>query len=763
MSMTSGKAGIGRDSDQQDGDAMAIDDRGAGMTAADDKAKIVRDALKVYDDWMERERANIEAGYDDLEFRAGNQWPEEIEAARIEEGRPVQTINQIPQYVRQVTGDMRQMRPAIKVIPVDDHGDEEKAEALAGVIRYIENRSDAPGVYFQGADSQVTCGIGAWRVKTEYAGESTFNQEIRIAPIEDALGVMFDIDAVLPTREDAVKCLVPFDMSREKFKALYPDATVTDFAPSGAAGATRGDWIAADTIRVGEYWCKTPVRKTLALLDDGAIEDVSGDKARAEALKASGIRVEKRESYRLHRSLVTAHEVVEGPELWPGSHIPIVPVIGEEVGIGRRIMRHGVVRFAKDPQRSYNYLSSAQTEVTALQPKAPFIGTEKNFEQYQDVWETANRRNHAYLPYTPDGANGSIPPQRVQPAVSSQGIAEGIERAARDMQSVIGIYNSSLGQRSNETSGRAILARQREGDTGTYVYIDNWARAIRHTGKILVDLIPKIYDTARVLRIIGEDGRTQEIRINQLGGVAADGMTPRLSNDVTTGAYDVALQMGPSYATKREEVRDGMTAFIQAAPQTAPLILDLVAKAQDWHLADEIGERLETVLPPEIRALKAQKAGRPLPQAMQPPPPDPAQQAARQMELATREAELVAKQAEARRKQAEAGKAELALEAAQVAQMLGRGAGEQVAEPQADPALAGMAQAIVELQGVVGEIVQALQGAPPGEVSASTPMGSGEPIGLEPELMAGLMPINQPPPAGAAPLMAEPQGQLPQF
>lgn len=733
----------------------------AGMDSDDDKAKIVRDALKVYDDWMERERANIEAGYDDLEFRAGNQWPEEIEAARIEEGRPVQTINQIPQYVRQVTGDMRQMRPAIKVIPVDDHGDAEKADALAGVIRYVENRSDAPGVYFQGADSQVTCGIGAWRVKTEYAGESTFNQEIRIAPIEDALGVMFDIDAVLPTREDAVKCLVPFDMSREKFKALYPDATITDFAPSGAGGAARGDWIAADTIRVGEYWCKTPVKKTLALLDDGAIEDVSDDPARAAELKAAGIRVEQRESFRLYRSLVTAHEVVEGPELWPGSLIPIVPVIGEEVRIGRRILRHGVVRFAKDPQRSYNYLSSAQTEVTALQPKAPFIGTEKNFEQYQDIWETANRRNHAYLPYTPDGANGSIPPQRVQPAVSSQGIAEGIERAARDMQAVIGIYNASLGQRSNETSGRAILARQREGDTGTYVYIDNWARAIRHTGKILVDLIPKIYDTARVLRIIGEDGKTQEIRINQLGGVAADGMTPRLSNDVTTGAYDVALQMGPSYSTKREEVRDGMTAFIQAAPQTAPLILDLVAKAQDWHLADEIGERLETVLPPEIRALKAQKAGQPLPQQMQPPPPDPMQAAARQMELAAREAELVAKQAEARRKQAEAGKAELALEAAMAAQMVARGPAEQAAEPQPDPGLAGMAQAIVELQGVVGEIVQALQvgAVPPGEGQ-----GFGEPVaGPELEPMVGLMPMDQVLPPEAALSTAEPQGRPPQF
>ncbi len=717
----------------------------------DESAEIVRDALKVYDDWMDRERHNIDAGYDDLEFRAGNQWPTEIEAERVAEGRPCQTINQIPQYVRQVTGDMRQMRPAIKVVPVDDNGDEKKAEAFEGVVRYIENRSDAPSVYFQGADSQVTCGVGAWRVVKEYASATTFNMELRISPIEDALGVMFDLDPVLPTREDAMKCLVPFDMSRDKFKKLYPKATATDFAPTGEASTHHGDWCTTDSIRVGEYWCKKPSQKLLALTEDGAIEDVTDDPAREAELRAAGARVEKRDSFKVYRSLVTAHEVIDGPEEWPGSYIPIVVAVGEEVRIGRKIVRHGVVRFAKDPQRTYNYMTSAQTEVTALQPKAPFIGTEKNFEQYQDIWETANRKNHPYLPYTPDNANGNAPPQRVQPAVSSQGISEGIERAGRDMQSVIGIYNASLGAASNETSGKAVLARQREGDTGTYVYIDNWARAIRYTGKILVDLIPKVYDTARVLRIIGEDGKREEIKINQVDGLEPDGVTLRLMNDVTTGAYDVSLQMGPSYSTKREEARDGMTAFIQAAPQTAPLILDLVAKSQDWHLADEISERLETVLPPEIRAAKAEKEGKPLPQSLQPPQPDPMQQQAMQMEMATKEAEMIGKQADARKKEADAAKAEFELQTLQAqigAQLL------TPPPPEPDPRIDAMADAIGQLDAAMREIMPVIQ-----QITAPPPMTPEPP----PDPMAAMMPVAEQPTSEAAFLIPEQSGQPPQF
>lgn len=717
-----------------------------------DDADLVKAALRLYDAAYEREQENILEGYDDLEFRAGNQWPETVAQERVDEGRPVETINQIPQYVRQVTGDMRQMRPAIKVVPVDDMASDEGAEAMAGTVRYIENRSDAPGIYFQGADSQVACGVGAWRIITEYAHEGTFNQELRIAPIEDALGVMWDEDAVLPTREDAMECLIPIDMARAKFKKLYPGAMVTDFAPRGEeATGSQHDWTTEDKVRVGEYWYKKKVKKTLAMLPDGRVVDVS-DAAKEQLVEIGmmGARIEKRDAFKVCRALVTSSEVLEGPDEWPGSYIPIVPVIGEEIRIGRRIVRHGVIRFAKAPQRIYNYMSSAEIEVTALQPKSPFIGTEKNFEQYQDVWENANRKNYPYLPYTPDPANGNAPPQRVQPAVSSQGITAGIERAARDMQSVIGIYNASLGAASNETSGRAVIARQREGDTGTFVYIDNWTRAIKYTGKILVDLIPKIYDTERVLRILGEDGKLEKIEINKVQGMDENG-NMRLFNDVTSGAYDVAIQMGPSYATKREEARDGMVAFMQANPAVAPLIGDLYAKAQEWPLAEEIGERLETMLPPSVRAMKAEKEGKPLPQDMQSPQPDPMQQQAMQMELATKEAETVAKQAQARKAEADASKAEIELQVLQAqigAQMMAP------PQPEPDPRIDAMAQAIQQLDRAMGQlvpIVEQLVSPPPPEM-AQPPQPPPD-MGMAPEMM-------QQPPSEAAFLMPEQQGAM---
>jgi hypothetical protein len=720
----------------------------------DENDAIVKAALRLYEAAYQRDEQNILDGYDDLECRAGNQWPDDVARERVAEGRPVETINQLPQYVRQVTGDMRQMRPAIKVIPVDEHGDDESAEAMAGVVRYIENRSDAPGIYFQAADSQVACGVGAWRIVTEYAGETTFNQEVRIAPIEDALGVMWDEDAILPTREDGMECLIPIDLARTKFEKLYPDASVTDFSPRGEqTNSTSAGWSTEDKVRVGEYWFKRKTKKMMVMMPDGAVQDLAMmppelqaliKAATPEMLEAQEIRVEKRDSCKVFRALVTASEVLEGPDEWPGSYIPIVPVIGEEIRIGRRIVRHGVIRFAKAPQRIYNYMSSAEIEVTALQPKAPFIGTEKNFEQYQDVWENANRKNYPYLPYTPDPANGNAAPQRVQPAVSSQGITAGIERAARDMQSVIGIYNASLGAASNETSGLAVMARQREGDTGTFVYIDNWTRAIKYTGKILVDLIPKIYDTARVLRIVGEDGKTEKVEINQVQGLDEQG-APRLFNDVTSGAYDVAIQMGPSYATKREEARDGMTAFMQANPNVAPIIGDLYAKSMDWPNAEDIGERLELLLPPPIRAMMAEKEGKPLPQDMQPPPPDPAQQA----EMAGKMADAKAKEANARKAEADADKAQLELQALQaqnVAQMMAP------PQPTPDPRIDAMAHAIEQLDAAMRQIVPIID-----QMAAPPQQPPDQMMGFDPAMMT------EQPPTEAAFFMPEQQGQPPQF
>ena len=608
-------------------------------------ADFLAEALKRYERGYERERDNIDEAFVDLAFRAGDQWPAEAKRAREADSRPCLTVNRIPQFVRQVTGDIRMMRPSIKVVPIDDRGDQETAEILSGMIRYIENRSDAPGAYNIAADSQVTAGIGHWRVLTEYADDSTFNQELRIQAIDDGVSVIWDPDAVLPTRQDARFCFVPIDMSRAAFKAAYPDQSPQDWDDKSSPEG----WVSEDVIRVAEYWEKRPIKRLLLLGRDGAIDDLTDDEdaeAKLAAAKVNGARVEKRDGWCLYRSVIAAGAVLEQPEKWPGRMIPIIPVVGEEVRIGRRLIRHGIVRYARDPQRMYNYAVSTETEVVALQPKAPFMATEKQVKKFMPLYETANNINHPVLLYEADqGAPGA--PQRAQPPVGSSGLAEMIGRTSDEMKAVIGIYDAGLGNRSNETSGKAIYARQRESDVGTYVYIDNFNRAVRHTGAVLLDLIPHIYDTERVIRIIGEDGKVDVVPINQRlmqehaqppedGTIAA---LPKVQNDVTVGAYDVVMSTGPSFTTRREEAREGMAAFMQAAPNAATLVLDLFAKAQDWPMADKIAERLRAVLPPQVQALEAEEDGKPMPQQ----PEDPLAAAKAQMEMQNAQLEIEGK------------------------------------------------------------------------------------------------------------------------
>lgn len=629
------------------------------VSEGDDLLTVFR---KRYEDAYERERHNIDEAYEDLGFSEGEaQWDDKIRRQREIEGRPCLTENRLPQFIRQITGKMRQMRPSIKCVPVDNRGDPKTAEVLAGMIRYIENRSRAQIVYGRAADSQVTCGIGAWRVTTEYSDDQTFNQEIRIAPIEDPIMTLFDPDAILPSKSDAMYCFVPVDLSRRRFEQDYPGKSATGYELHSHS-AWEG-WVSEDYVRICEYWYKEPTKRRLVLLPDGSVDDLTGkdpaevveiERMVAEAqAQGSPVRIEERDSHKVMRALLSYSEVLSEPKEWKGRYIPIIPVVGEEIRIGRKVVRRGVVRLAKDSQRMLNYYISAETEMVALQPKAPFVGTETNFENYQDVWETANTQNHPYLPYTPDGVNGGAAPQRSQPPVSSQGLTNGIMRNVDGMKAVIGIYDASLGARSNETSGVAIEARDQQGDTGSFVYVANFGEAINHTAQVITDLIPHTYDTARTIRIVGEDDISVEPQmINQPQGVAEDGVS-QIMNDVTTGAYDVVVKMGPAYDSLRSEAREGMTALLQSAPNVAPAVLDLIAKMQDWPHSDELAERMEMLAPPPVQALLAKKRGE------QPPPPQPNPeemklQSEMQMQQAKLHGEQQAKAAELQMKREEA-------------------------------------------------------------------------------------------------------------
>jgi hypothetical protein len=639
------------------------------LAPSDDLEAVHKEAVDRYQDGWEKDRENQGEAYDDLKFLAENeaQWDTRALQERRAENRPILTVNKVPQFVRQVTGDIRQLRPAIHVVPVDEKASGMLAvDVLPEMVRYVERRSDAKAAYFNAADQMVAAGIGHCRVFTEYAAGTTLNQEIAIGVMPDGISVIWDPDSIELTRKDALFCFVPVDLTRKRAEKKWAGKAFD--APLNTTNEAFAGWSSDDYVRVTEYWRKYPCKRELAIYPDGQIVDLTNDSyeetaesgaeaqfedeasepeaadkagpKRADAI-AGGAEFEFRDSYRIERYIMSGTEILEGPEMWPGRHIPIVPFVGEEVKIGRRVVRRGIVRVLKDVQRLYNYAISADAEAVALQPKAPFKGTRKNFENFLDQWETANTRNWPFLEYDPDPENGGRPPEREPPPLASTGIRDLLNTATGDMSAVTGIYPASLGQQGNETSGKAITARQREGDTGTFLYVEAFGRAIERTGQIVVDLIPHIYDAQRTLRVVGDDGKTTQLEINkEIIDPNGDGIDTITFNDLTVGSYEVTVEMGPSFSTQREEARDGMQSLMQAlGPQVAPLLADLFVKGQDFPLADQISQRMRFLLPPQIAAAEAAKSGEPPPPQPPPPPPSPEQQQA-MAELAAKQEEL---------------------------------------------------------------------------------------------------------------------------
>ena len=353
---------------------------------------------------------------------------------------------------------------------------------------------------------------------------------------------------------------------------------------------------------IAEYWRREAVAKTIVALSDGQVVELAiyeTQKAMFDALGVSVVgRPRKVSSHKVTQSILTGAEVLETTD-WAGKYIPIIPVYGEELHVdGKRRLR-SLVRDAKDPQRMFNYWRTTSTELVALAPKAPFIGRKGAFDTDASKWASANVQTHAYIEY-----DGNEPPMRQPFSGVPAGALQEALSASDDMKSIMGMYDASLGARSNETSGRAIMARQREGDVSTFHYIDNLSRAIRHAGRILIDLIPKVYSAPRVVRVLGASGEARSVAVNQkisLPDPADEARKIEKIYDLAVGKYDLTVKSGPSFTSRREEAATQMIELIRAYPPAAPLIGDLLAKNLDWPGADEIAERLKAMLPPEIK------------------------------------------------------------------------------------------------------------------------------------------------------------------
>ena len=378
----------------------------------------------------------------------------------------------------------------------------------------------------------------------------------------------------------------------------------------GVGDQSLSQWLSQDTVRIAEYFYYKHVDATLNLYH-GNVSAFAGspeDKQMAQmGMKPIKTRTVDRKKVMWVKT--NGFEILEERE-WAGKWIPVIRVVGNEFEVDGQVYISGLVRNAKDAQRMYNYWVSQEAEMLALAPKAPFIGYGGQFEGYENQWKTANTTNWPYLEVNPDvtdGAGSPLPlPQRALPPMAQTGLIQAKMGASDDIKSTTGQYDSSLGATSNERSGRAILAREKQGDTGTYHYVDNLSRAIRYVTRQLVDMIPKIYDTERIARIVGLDGEVKQVKINpdQQESVKKivdqNGILLEKIYNPSVGTYDVCVTTGPSYMTKRQESLDAMSQLLQGNPQLWAVAGDLFIKNMDWPGAQEMSKRFAKSIDPKF-------------------------------------------------------------------------------------------------------------------------------------------------------------------
>lgn len=561
------------------------------------KDKIVNTALERFQESDDFWRNVLLRSKDDIAFCYGEQWDADVKREREKQGLPCLTENRVLAHVHQVTNDIRQANLAIKVSPVDDNADVETANVLRGMIRNIEVRSDSETVYDTASNNAIMGGLGYIKVCTDYADDTSFEQDIFIERILNPASVRLDPSSTAIDGSDADYAFHFDDLSHDEYKRLYPNAGLQGFNKDEDSS----DWLNNDTIRVADYYVKEYKKDKIYRDENGEIltqKQVDETGLDTDAMESRDVSISKVMLYRIN-----ANEILEETELLT-KYIPIIPVYGEEVWMNGKREIFSLIHQAKDPQRMYNYSKSCSTSYIALQPKAPFIAAAKQIEPYKDLWTNANTGNPAVLIYEPVVEDGVVlpPPSRQAPPTGSSAMMQETMMAGDGIKATLGMFDASLGNSGNETSGRAIIARQREGDNATFHFIDNLSKSIRHVGKILVDLIPKVYDTARLARIIGDDDQERLVPINQPIENNIDGvkLNEKQLFNLKTGKYDVVVSVGQSYATKRQETVDAMLQLFQAKPDLAPLIGDIFVKNLDIAEADIIAKRIQSVMPPEV-------------------------------------------------------------------------------------------------------------------------------------------------------------------
>lgn len=586
--------------------------------------KVVTEARKRFDLAQDAYSKNRSLAIDDTRFVMGDsdnmyQWPDDISNGRSADKKICLTVNLTAQHCNQIINETRRARPACRVMPADDYADKKTAEILAGLIRNIQVSSNADDAHDLAFEHSVYGGEGFWRVITEYETPSSFDQVIKIKQCPNPQLVFVDQNCKEIDKSDAEWGFIFEDISKETFKREHPEIDPTSWA------IDKSGWIAEDTFRQAEYfYCEYKKDKALLLADGSTViegnlpEGVRREGmmlVRDETFETIGIIKERDTEIKKWKwcKLVGGHDTPIEEQDWLGDYLPIICITGKELNVNGEIIKKGIVRDLKDPARMANYAFSETVQTLALQNKIPYMAAAESVKGWENKWANANNSNDAYLPfnaYTDDGQQ--LPrPERQHPATMPAAQIQLLQVATEQMRGASGQQNANFGIKSEASSGVGIQRLKAQGEIATFHFPDNHARGLRYEAKILINLIQKYYDTKRIVRILGLDGKEQKAVLDpnmqqpyaeqHLG---ADDIQ-KIFNP-TVGQYDVVIDTGPSYQTQRQESFAAMTEMASRNPALMNIAGDLIMRAADFPNAEELAKRFEKTLPPELRDDKQQ-------------------------------------------------------------------------------------------------------------------------------------------------------------
>ena len=607
------------------------------------KQAILDEAMDRFDTASDAWSYTYNAALDDIQFvdTDDGQWDDAVRQSRV--NRPCLTFDKLSSAVDQVVGQQLQMLPGVKVRGAEE-GDSDVAEIYEGLIRQIEQRGAK--AYKTAFKFSVKGGWGCWLVEHDYIDDTSMNQDIILREIKNPFSVLFDPIIQI---QDMKECRYAFqfeDLERDEFERLYPKAQTGVGEAFYSAGNQRA-WINENTVRIADYFRIVPEERRLVQLSTGEVVDYEDIEPIIDELNFKGVTITNErivEGRKLERFKITGMEILEEYECI-GRYIPLVPLLGKTSNIDGRFVTRGLVRKAKDAQRMYNYSRSTAIEVTALQPKQPLMATPAMIKGHEERYRNLMTSNDPVLLFNFDQGQK---PFREPPGQPSTALLTDVQISSDDIKSTTGIFNASLGQQGNETSGRAIRERQLQGNIATYEFVDELVESIKYTGEIFVNMIPKIYDAERQIRILGEDDREEVMMINKPQLDLQTGETI-IINDLNRGHYDIKVTTGPSFSTRRSETAEQLGTLFGQNPQMAQMGADIYFKSLDLVGADELVERVRKsgikagMIEPNEEEKKELTAGQQQQQQIK------AQ--AMQMEMAMKQAEIANEQAEARERE----------------------------------------------------------------------------------------------------------------